>query len=345
MTKEIIINDSEYAQILQQAVSEIQTARATIARQVNTTVNSVYWNIGKLLFDRNLESGYGSGVVKRLSVDLKEQFPDMGLSPRNLWDMKRFYERYKTCDSKLRQAVAVLPWGHNLLLIEKIKDKDIRQIYAENTIKNGWSRNVLAIQIETEFHKRVGNSNNNFNVMLPPKDSDLVNNTIKDPYIFDFITLKEEYKEKELEEALIIKIRNVLLELGKGFSFVGNQYKISVDNQDYYIDLLFYHLELRCYVVVELKAGEFKPEYIGQLGFYVTAINETIKKECDAPTIGLLLCRGKNRVTVDWSLKSTNVPIGVSTYKLKEQLPKELIDKLPTEEEINLYLNVEEGED
>lgn len=232
--------------------------------------------------------------------------------------------------------------GHNLLLIEKIKDKDIRKIYAENTIKNGWSRKVLAIQIETEFHKRIGNSNNNFNAMLPPKDSDLVNNTIKDPYIFDFITLKEEYKERELETALINKIRNVLLELGKGFSFVGNQYKISVDNQDFYIDLLFYHLELRCYVVVELKTSEFKPEYIGQLGFYVTAINETIKKECDAPTIGLLLCREKNRIMVDWALESTNVSICVSTYKLKEYLPKELIDKLPTEEEINLYLNVED---
>ncbi len=185
------------------------------------------------------------------------------------------YEEYAN-DEKWQQLVAKLPWGHNLLLIEKIKNKDIRKIYTENTIKNGWSRNVL-------------------------------------------------------------------LELGKGFSFVGNQYKISVDNQDYYIDLLFYHLELRCYVVVELKASEFKPEYIGQLGFYVTAVNETIKKECDSPSIALLLCRGKNRVTVDWSLKSTNVPIGGSTYKLKEQLPKELIDKLPTEEDINLYLNVGKG--
>ena len=223
--------------------------------------------------------------------------------------------------------------------MEKIKDKDIRKIYAENTIKNGWSRNMLSVQIETEFHKRIGNSNNNFDVMLPPKDSDLVNNTIKDPYIFDFITLRDDYKERELENALITKIRNMLLELGKGFSFVGNQYKITVDNEDFYIDLLFYHLDLRCYIVVELKIGEFKPEYVGQLGFYVTAVNETMKKESDTPTIGLLLCRGKNRTTVDWSLKSANVPIGVSNYELREQLPKDLVDKLPTEEEINLHLD------
>ena len=263
-----------------------------------------------------------------------------GFSERNIRAMRAFYEEYSE-DEKWQQLVAKLPWGHNLLLMEKIKDKNIRKIYAENTIKNGWSRNVLSIQIESEFHKRIGNSNNNFKSLLPPNDSDLVNNIIKDPYIFDFITLKEEYKEKELEEAMITKIRNVLLELGKGFSFVGNQYKVTIENEDFYVDLLFYHLELRCYIVVELKASEFKPDYIGQLGFYVTAIDETIKKEYDSPTIGLLLCRGKNRLTVDWSLKSSNVPIGVSTYEIKEKLPDYLLEKLPTEDEINTYLDIE----
>jgi len=232
----------------------------------------------------------------------------------------------------------------NLLLIEKIKDKEIRKIYAENTIKNGWSRNVLSVQIETEFHKRIGNSNNNFNLLLPPKDSDLVNKTIKDPYIFDFIQLKEEYKEQELENAMINKIKNLLVELGKGFSFVGNQYKISMEDKDYYIDLLFYHLELRCFVVVELKATSFKPEFIGQLGFYVTAIDETLKKEMDNPTIGLLLCKEKYRLSVEWSLKGTNLPIGVSSYKLNEYIPKDILDKLPTEEEINLHLDIEGDE-
>ena len=267
-----------------------------------------------------------------------------GFSERNIRSMRLFYEEYAD-DENWQQLVAKLPWGHNLLLIEKIKDKNVRKIYAENAIKNGWSRNVLALQIDSEFHKRIGKSNNNFSLLLPPNDSDLVNNTVKDPYIFEFISLDNNYKEQELENKTVSKIRDVLLELGKGFSFVGNQYKISVDNQDFYIDLLFYHLELRCYIVVELKAGEFKPEYVGQIGFYVTAIDKLLKKEYDNSTIGLLLCREKNRVTVDWSLQSANVPIGVSTYKLNNRLPKNILDKLPTEEEINLNIDMKSGDE
>ena len=224
--------------------------------------------------------------------------------------------------------------GHNLLLIEKIKDKNLRKIYIEAALNNGWSRSVLPMQIESGYHNRIGNSSNNFGNLLPPADSDMVNNTIKDPYIFDFITLREDYKEKELEFAMLEKIKEVLLELGKGFSFVGNQYKISTENQDYYIDMLFYHLDLRCFIVVELKNIEFKPEYIGQLSFYVSAVDETLKKEYDNQTIGLLLCKGKDRLTVDWSLKSSSVPIGVSTYNIKEQIPSDILDKLPTEEDI-----------
>lgn len=252
--------DKNFKDIISNIKEEIINTQIKTMQEVNSNLIMLYFKLGKIVSENKQ---YGNNFTKQVSIELKLTFPNMkGFSERNIRSMRLFYEEYAD-DEKWQQLVAKLPWGHNLLLIEKIKDKDIRKIYAENTIKNGWSRNVLAIQIETEFHKRVGNSNNNFNVMLPPKDSDLVNNTIKDPYIFDFITLKEEYKEKELEIALINKIRNVLLELGKGFSFVGNQYKISVDNQDYYIDLLFYHLELRCYVVVELKTSEFKPEYIG----------------------------------------------------------------------------------
>lgn len=253
-------------------------------------------------------------------------------------------EEYKD-EEKWQQLVAKLPWGHNLLLIEKIKDKEIRKIYIEGILKNGWSRNVLAIQIENGYHNRIGSSNNNFLNVLPPAKSDIVNNTVKDPYIFDFITLRDDYKEKELENAMIKKIRDVLLELGKGFSFVGNQYKISMEDKDYYIDLLFYHLELRCYIVVELKASEFKPEYIGQLGFYVAAVDETLKKEFDNQTIGLLLCREKDRLTVDWSLKSTSLPIGVSTYNIKEKIPDNILSKLPTEEDINLHIDIKEEDE
>lgn len=333
---DIMMLERDFRDIISNIKEEVTNTQIKTMQEVNGNLIMLYFRLGRIVSE-NIK--YEKNFVRDLAVELKMTFPNInGFSERNIRSMRLFYEEYAN-DEKWQQLVAKLPWGHNLLLMEKIKDKDIRKIYAENTIKNGWSRNMLSVQIETEFHKRIGNSNNNFDVMLPPKDSDLVNNTIKDPYIFDFITLRDDYKERELENALITKIRNMLLELGKGFSFVGNQYKITVDNEDFYIDLLFYHLDLRCYIVVELKIGEFKPEYVGQLGFYVTAVNETMKKESDTPTIGLLLCRGKNRTTVDWSLKSANVPIGVSNYELREQLPKDLVDKLPTEEEINLHLD------
>lgn len=255
--------------------------------------------------------------------------------------MKLFYEEYK--DNEIwQQLVAKLPWGHNLLLIEKIKDKNIRKIYAEATIENGWSRNVLAIQIENNYHLRIGNSTNNFNDVLPNYSSDLVNNTIKDPYIFDFITLKENYKEKELENLMIIRIRDVLLELGNGFSFVGNQYKIEVGNTDYFIDLLFYHLKLKCYIVVELKASKFIPEYIGKMNFYLSAVDDLIKSKEDNPSIGLILCKEKDRFSVDYTLKDINKPIGVSSYEISKFIPKEILESLPTEEELNLHIDTYE---
>ena len=228
--------------------------------------------------------------------------------------------------------------------MDKVKDKEIRKIYLQGIIENGWGRSMLVHQIELNYHLRIGTSDNNFVITLPKDNSDLANHIIKDPYIFDFISLKNDYKEQELENELLIKIKNLLVELGKGFSFVGNQYKISMEDRDYYIDLLFYHLELRCYIVVELKTASFKPEYIGQLGFYVTAIDETLKKEIDNPTIGLLLCKEKNKLSVEWSLKGTNLPIGVSSYKLKEYIPRNILDKLPTEEEINLHIDIESGD-
>lgn len=202
-------------------------------------------------------------------------------------------------------------------------------------------KNDVDSSIELNYHLRIGKSDNNFKLTLPKDNSDLANYIMKDPYIFDFISLKKDFKEQELENEMLVKIKNLLIELGKGFSFVSNQYKISMEDKNYYIDLLFYHLELRCFVVVELKTTSFKPEYIGQLGFYVTAIDEILKKEFDNPTIGLLLCKEKNKLSVEWSLKGTNLPIGVSSYKLNEYIPKEMLDKLPTEEEINLHINIE----
>lgn len=330
--------EKDFKEIISNIKEEIINTQIKTMQEVNSNLIRLYYKLGKIVSENKI---YGNNFTKQISTELKLTFPSMkGFSERNIRAMRLFYEEYKD-DEKWQQLVAKLPWGHNLLLIEKIKDKDIRKIYAESAIKNGWSRSVLSIQIESEFHKRIGNSNNNFDKLLPPKDSDLVNNTIKDPYIFDFITLHQDYKEKELEDVLLTKIRDVLLELGKGFSFVGNQYKISTGETDYYIDLLFYHLDLRCYIVVELKANKFKPEYTGQLGFYVTAVDETLKKKDDNSTIGLLLCKDKDRLSVDWALKSTNVPIGVSSFEVKNILPKEILDKLPTEEDLNLHIDID----
>lgn len=331
--------ESNFKEIINTIKEDIKKTQIKAAQKVNSELIMLYFRLGKIVSENK---SYGNNFTKQISIELKLTFPNMkGFSERNIRAMRLFYEEYKD-DEKWQQLVAKLPWGHNLLLIEKIKDKKLRKIYANATLKNSWSRNVLSMQIEKGYHNRIGNSNNNFNNILPKEDSDLVNNIVKDPYIFDFITLRDDYKEKELEYAMLEKIRDVLLELGKGFSFVGNQYKISTESNDYYIDLLFYHLELRCYIVVELKTGEFKPEYIGQIGFYVTAVNETLKKEYDNQTIGLLLCKEKDRLTVDWSLKSTNVPIGVSAYNIKNQIPDDILDKLPTEEDINLHLDLTE---
>ena len=331
----------DFKDIINDIKQEIKSTQYKVAVQSNISLISMYFRLGKILNDNYK---YGNKFIDEVSKDLKIEFPNStGFSVRNLKYMKKFYLEYKD-DELVQQLVAQVPWGHNIVLMEKIKDKEIRKIYAEAILKNGWGRDMLSIQIKNGYHLRIGSSNNNFKNTLPALDSDLVNYTIKDPYIFDFISLKNEYKEKELEDAMINRIKDVLIELGKGFSFVGNQYKIIVGGQEFFIDLLFYHLELRRYVVVELKASSFKPEYTGQIGFYVTAVDEQLKKECDNPTIGLLLCREKDRLTVDYSLKSTNVPIGVSSFEIEKYIPKDILEKLPTEEDINLYLDIKEEE-
>ena len=327
----------DFKSIINSIKNEIRTTQIKVAIETNKSLINLYFKLGKILNDNYK---YGNKFIDDISRELRLEFPNTdGFSVRNLKYMKKFYLEYKD-DELVQRIVAQLPWRHNIVLMSKIKDNEIRKIYAEATIKNGWSRDMLVMQIESNFHLRIGNSSNNFKLSLPDINSDLANNTIKDPYIFDFLTLKENYKEKELETAMINKIKDVLIELGKGFSFVGNKYKISTENNDYYIDLLFYHLDLRCYIVIELKTTEFKPEYIGQLGFYVTAVNETLKKETDNQTIGLLLCKSKDRLTAKWSLKSTNVPIGISSYELNKYIPKDILQKLPTEEDLNLHINV-----
>lgn len=333
--------EENFKQIINVIKSDIKESSLKTAIQVNNNLIRLYFRLGKILYD-NYE--YGNKFIDEVARELKLEYPNAtGYSVRNLKYMKKFYSEYKD-DELVQQLVAQVPWGHNIVLMDKIKDKNIRKIYLQGIIKNGWGREMLIHQIELNYHFRIGRSDNNFKLTLPKNDSDLANYMIKDPYVFDFISLKNDYKEQDLENAILMKIKNVLVELGKGFSFVGNQYKISMEDKDYYIDLLFYHLELRCFIVVELKTTSFKPEYIGQLGFYVTAIDETLKKGIDNPTIGLLLCKEKNKLSVEWSLKGTNLPIGVSSYKLNEYIPKDILDKLPTEEEINLHIDMESGE-
>lgn len=331
--------EKDFKEIINNIKDEIRITQIKTMLQVNSNLIMLYYRLGKII-DEN--SKYGNKFIEETALELKLDFPNIkGFSARNLRGMKLFYQEYRD-DPIWQQLVAKLPWGHNLLLIGKIKDKNIRRMYIEEAIENGWSREVLATQIETDYHSRLGNSTNNFKESLKDKNSDLVNGIIKDPYIFDFITLREGYVEKELEKAMITRIRDVLLELGNGFSFVGNQYKITVDDNDYFIDLLFYHLKLRCYIVVELKATKYIPEYAGKMNFYLNAIDDIVKSDNDNRSIGLILCKEKDRLTANYSLKGINKPIGVSSYEISEFIPKEILESLPTEEELNLHIDISE---
>lgn len=330
--------DKDFKNIIIKAKEDILATRYNIMQNANSEVIKLYFRLGKIISEN---SKYGNNFIKNFSTSLRLEFPNTtGFSERNLARMKKFYEEYKDL-SNLPPAVANLPWTHNCILLEKVKDENIRNWYAQKCLENGWSKVVLDHQIDLQLHERqaIADKLTNFNDKLPVSQSELARDVIKDPYIFELEGIKEEAVEKDIENAMMEKIKNVLLELGKGFSFVGNQYKISTENQDYYIDMLFYHLDLRCYIVVELKNVEFKPEFIGQLSFYTTAVDETLKKEQDNQTIGLLLCKGKDKFSVEWALKGTNSPIGVTSYEVRNEIPKEIRDKLPTEEDINRHIN------
>lgn len=334
--------EKDFKNLILQAKQDILATRYNVMQHANSELIMLYFRLGKIVSEN---ASYGNKFIKNFSTSLRIEFPNTdGFSERNLSRMKKFYEEYKDL-SILPTALAKLPWSHNMLLLDKVKDLEIRKWYAEKCFENGWSHTVLEHQIDSGVYERqvLAEKLTNFNEKLPLPQSELARNIMKDPYIFELEGIKDDYIEKDIENAMLEKIKNVLLELGKGFSFVGSQYKISTENQDYYIDLLFYHLELRCYIVVELKNTEFKPEFAGQLSFYVTAVDETIRKEYDNQTIGLLLCKGKDRLSVEWSLKSTNAPIGVSSYEISQMLPKEVLEKLPTEEELNMYIITEDG--
>jgi predicted nuclease of restriction endonuclease-like (RecB) superfamily len=325
---------SDYQAFLQSIKTRVQQAQLKAVVAINTELIVLYWQIGKEILDRQEKEGWGTGVIDRLAKDLHAAFPQMkGFSPRNLGYMKRFAQTYPD-ESILQQAVAKLPWGHNILLLEKVNDETERLWYIEHALRYGWSRNVLALQVETKLYHRQGKALTNFPQTLPALDSDFATEALKDPYIFDFITTSDETKERNVQSLLIANIRRFLLELGVGFTFVGSNYHIVVGGEDYYIDLLFYHIRLRCFVVIELKAGSFKPEYVGKLNFYMTAIDRQVKAPEDNRTIGIILCKTKNKVTAEYALANIQQPMGVATYRTTEALPEELQDKLPALSEL-----------
>ena len=323
-----------YQNLLADIKQRILSSKLKAVLSVNSEMIFLYWQIGNSIAQKQNEQGWSSGVIPKLAKDLKIEFPtSKGYSERNLSYMLRFAKEYQDV-TILQQSVAKLPWGHNILLIEKIKDQIKRFWYVEKCIENNWSRDVLDLQIKSNLIERQGKSINNFENTLPKPLSDLANQTLKDPYIFDFLTLDADFRERDVEKQLTHHITKFLLELGKGFSFLGNQYHLEVGDQDYYIDLLFYHIKLKCYIVIELKNTKFKPEYTGKLNFYLSAVDSLIKQESENPTIGILLCKDKNNIEAEFALRDINKPIGISEIQFVEKLPDNLKSALPTIEEI-----------
>lgn len=340
---------------------------------VNSELVRLYWDIGRIIDARQKHEGWGTAVIPRLAAELKNELPEIkGFSERNIKRMLAFYRDYpdpnvivpqaaaqlhvaptlpepaiKTDTAvKVPQPVALLsgsllwlvPWAHHVILMDKVADLTSRRWYMEQALANGWSRNILAMRIQAQTHARQGKARSNFALTLPEHQSDLVQQTLKDPYIFDFLTLTEPFHERELETELVRHLEKFLLELGQGFAFVGRQYKLDVGDEDFYIDLLFYHLNLRAFVVIELKKGKFKPEYAGKLNFYCNVVNDRLKQQTDQPTIGLILCQERSRLLAEYSFAGIDKPIGISTYELTRALPKEMRSALPTVEEIEAEL-------
>lgn len=321
-----------YGDMLADLKQRIASERVRVALAANAAMIMLYWDIGKTILQRQSDEGWGAKVIDRLSADLREAFPDMqGLSPRNLLFMRSFAEAYPDA-SIVKRLVSQLPWGHIIHLLQRIKDEDARIWYAKSSIANGWSRNILDLQIASSAYERQGKAVNNFAATLPPTDSDMAVQIFKDPYIFDFLGTADPRREREVELALTDHVQKFLLELGAGFAFVGRQVHLEFSSKDYYIDLLFYHLKLRCYVVVELKAVPFEPDFVGKLNMYLSAVDDLLRHPDDKPAIGLLLCRGKNRLVAEYALRGFGKPMGVADWQeqLTDKLPEDLKSSLPT---------------
>ena len=354
-----------YGPFLADLKDRIRSAQIRAALASNRELIQLYWDIGKGIVERQKTEDWGRAVVERLAADLQSEFPGVGgFSQQNLWYMRKFYLAWtegnailqqpvgeleilnvtqpvrQTGDAILPQPVAELPWGQNIVLLEKVADHAQRLWYAQMALENGWSRNILTLQIEADLLHRQGQAVTNFTATLPPPQSDLAQQVLKDPYVFDFLMLTDPAREREVEGQLVGHVAKLLLEMGAGFAFVGRQVHLEVASKDYYLDLLFYHTRLHCYVVVELKAGEFKPEYTGKLNFYLSAVDDRMRRSEDKPTIGLLLCREKDRIEVEYALRDVRKPIGVAEWqtKLVRRLPSNLRPSLPTVREIEAAL-------
>jgi len=374
----------QYGELLDSVKQRIRLAQVKAALSANSEMILMYWDIGRMIHARQQIEGWGSGVIPRLSKDIRNELPEVkGFSERNIGRMIAFYNNYSGGDEILPQAVAKLelpenqvsengnqsvarmvngdshpyglgnqsnfplvmqlPWGHNILLLEKVKDRSTRTWYMQQTVKNGWSRDKLESMIRTDVYSRQGKAVTNFEKRLPPPQSELARQLLKDPFIFDFMTLEEPFHERELEVGLVRHLEKFLLELGQGFAFVGRQYPLVVSNKDFYLDLLFYHYRLHCFVVVELKRGEFKPEYAGKMNFYCSVVDDQLKQAADQPTIGLILCQTKDRILAEYALRDIHKPIGVSDYELTRALPDNLKSSLPSIEEIEAEMAKNNG--
>jgi predicted nuclease of restriction endonuclease-like (RecB) superfamily len=361
------INLVFYSELLDDLKTRIRRSQLKASLAVNAEMILLYWDIGQIIHQRQQQEGWGAGVIPRLSKDIRNELPELkGFSERNIGYMIRFAREYdgsvilqqavaklepslKTpaiinhppCPRIVQDLLAQIPWGHNILLMEKFKDLPTRLWYAQQAIVNGWSRDTLTSMIKNCTHERQGAAVTNFANRLPAPQSEMARQLLRDPYIFDFLTLEEPFHERELETGLLQHVEKFLLELGQGFAFVGRQYPLTVSDNEFYLDLLFYHLKLRCFVVIELKKGKFKPEYAGKVNFYCSVVDDLLRHEADQPTIGLILCQTTDRILAEYTLRDIHKPIGIADYELTRALPKELASSLPSIQEIEAELQSE----
>ncbi|GHV66043.1 hypothetical protein FACS1894199_08530 [Bacteroidia bacterium] len=329
------LTKSEFVEWIAELKSKIHTARNKLAFSINSQVLELYWEIGKDIAEKQQNSDWGSGFIEQTATELKHEFPEMkGFSRRNLYAILQWYKFYAVKYEFVPHGGAQIPWTHNRLIVSKIKDIDIAEFYIAETAKNAWDRDTLEIQIDSNYHLKIGNSTHNFEETLPAKQSKLASQTLKDPYNFDFLGLENDALEKAIEDELTKHITKFLLELGKGFAFIGRQYKIEIGDTDHFLDMLFYHIDLHCYIVVELKAGKFQPEYAGKLNYYLSAVDSQLRKAGDNPAIGIILCKKKDKIDVEYALRDIHKPMGVSEYRLTDAIPENIKANMPSIEEL-----------